>query len=100
MAFTREGIGKLVGPSFDEEVQTHPGEFPTTTQRGKTFLIAGDFGGAHRGQRFETYAFICLDPERNEDWLLAQRHFRHATMRNNRRMSFKAMNDKHRRDAL
>jgi hypothetical protein len=100
MTFTREGIGKLLGQSFDQAAKAHPGDFPAVQPRGKTFLLGGDFGGAHQGQQFETYAFIGLDLERNERWMQAQRHFRHATMRNKRRMSFKAMNDKHRRDAL
>jgi hypothetical protein len=59
-----------------------------------------DFGGQHKGQHFDTYSFLVLDLEKNGRWLDRQQHFRQTVMPNTRRMSFKAMNDKYRRQAL
>ena len=44
--------------------------------------------------------FLIFDLDRNERWLQGQRFFRQAIMPSGRRMAFKAMNDKLRREAL
>ncbi len=62
--------------------------------------MVADFGGQHKGQHFDTYAFLIFDLDRNERWLQGQRFFRQAIMPSGRRMAFKAMNDKVRRQAL
>ncbi len=63
-------------------------------------MMVADFGGRHKGQYFDTYAFLVFDLDRNERWLHGQRIFRQAVMPNRRRMAFKSMNDKFRHRAL
>ncbi len=61
--------------------------------------MAADFGGQHKSAYFETYSFLICDLERNTSWLNGQALFR-STALPKRRMSFKTMNDAHRRRAL
>ncbi len=66
---------------------------------GSTLVVVSDFGRHHRGQHYETYAFLIFDLEKNAIWLAGQRRFRQTPL-NRRRMSFKNMNDNIRRRAL
>lgn len=100
LSFSTAGVGGLLANTFNTAVSNVPDAFPNLAPRGKTLLVAGDFGGMHRGQRFETYAFVVYDLDCNETWLDAQRHFRRHVLRGPRRMAFKAMNDRYRRAAL
>jgi hypothetical protein len=68
--------------------------------RGGTLLCICDFSGAHRSALFNTYAFLSLDFDRCGWWLDGQRAFRRDTLRNGRRLSFKALNDRERRKVL
>ena len=99
-AFSRAGIGQLLADTFDRRVQANSFTFPTVHLRGQTLMMVADFGGQHKGQHFDTYAFLIFDLDRNERWLEGQRFFRHTIMPRGRRMAFKAMNDKYRRQAL
>ena len=99
LSFSTAGVGGLLANTFNSAVSNVPDAFPNFAPRGKTLLIAGDFA-THRGQRFETYAFVVYDLDCNETWLDAQRHFRRHVLRGPRRMAFKAMNDRYRRAAL
>jgi hypothetical protein len=69
-------------------------------KRGRTHLCICDFGGAHRGALFNTYAFLELDVDDNAHWFVSQRAFRCDAFATRRRMSFKALNDRERRSAL
>jgi len=68
-------------------------------RRGRTHLCVCDFGGAHRGALFNTYAFLALDVDENAPWFAGQRMFRRNVL-TARRMSFKALSDRDRRKAL
>lgn len=68
--------------------------------RGDQLLITCDIGGSQKDQRYETFAFLIHDLDRSQRWLSGQRHLRSAVMRHQRRMAFKAMNDRLRRQAL
>ena len=100
LAFTRAGIGQLLADMFDRSIQTNTVTFPRVFPRGQTLMMIADFGGQHKGQHFDTYAFLVCDLERNARWMEDQRFFRQTIMPNRRRMAFKAMNDKYRRQAL
>src|SRR5262249_4897081 len=92
-------IGKLLGPVLDRELARNPNSFPNAKPRGNTLMMISDFGGQHRGQYYETYAFLIFDLERNTSWLSRQQGFRRSPL-NRRRMSFKNMNDSLRRRSL
>jgi hypothetical protein len=100
VAFCRDGPGVLLAKCFDGAVLDRPRRFPNQIPRGKTLVIAADFGGAHAGQLFDTYSFLVLDIERNGGWVEGQRLFRQHVMSSGRRMAFKSLNDKLRRNAL
>jgi hypothetical protein len=99
MAFANIGVGATLSSSFDGALNDAQGRFPRC-ERGKTLLIAADLGGSHARQLFETYSFLALDIENNQDWLSAQSSFRKDVMRSMRRISFKALNDGIRRRAI
>ena len=62
--------------------------------------MVADFGGQHTGQRFETFSFLFLDPDRNTQWFLRQLSFRSSHHLGRRRMAFKSLNDQIRKQAL
>src|SRR5262245_34563537 len=94
--FSRAGIGNLLADTFDRAASLRPRDFPNVEPRGQCLLMVSDFGGQHKGQCFDTYAFTILDLDRNDHWLRGQRVFRRIMLPNARKMSFKAMNDKQR----
>ena len=100
IAFSKAGAGHTLAESFNRRVRSCSSEFPLIYPRGETLMMIADFGGQHKGQHFDTYAFLVFDLDRNERWLQGQRLFRASIMPSGRRMAFKAMNDAHRREAL
>jgi hypothetical protein len=100
MAFSTIGIGSLLASVFDKAARSRPHAFPNVESRGQTLLMVADFGGQHKGEHYDTYAFLVLDLERNCNWLERQQLFRRTVMPNARRMSFKAMNDNRRRQGF
>jgi hypothetical protein len=99
-SFSTSGSGKILARSFDRVLRQRPYSFPNVEPRGQTLMMAADFGGQHKGQYFDTYAFLVFDLDHNSRWLAGQRLFRQKMMPTARRMCFKAMNDKYRRQAL
>jgi hypothetical protein len=97
--FATMGVGSILAPSLSVDLLADRSAFPFLT-RGRALLLVADFGGHHQKQHFDTYTFLILDLVKNQKWLAWQRHFRHADLRNRRRMSFKALNDGMRRRAL
>jgi hypothetical protein len=98
-SFSLEGVGQLVGRSFDDAMLRNPKVFPHA-KRGRTLILVGDFSGQHHGQHFDTYSFLICDLDCNSNWLNAQRSFRNHVLQQKRRMSFKGMNDGKKRAAL
>ena len=98
--FAKAGIGLRFADSLNRTLHNDSGNFPSVHPRGQTLMMVADFGGQHKGQHFDTYAFLIFDLDRNQAWIEGQRSFRETTMPNRRRMAFKAMNDNVRRRAL
>lgn len=97
--FSVAGVGGILAPSLNANLLSDRSGFPFVT-RGRTLLLAADFGGHHPKQHYDTYTFLILDLAKNQEWLAWQRYFRSAILRHRRRMSFKALNDGIRRRAL
>jgi hypothetical protein len=89
----------MLARSLSADLLSDRSGFPFLT-RGRALLLVADFCGHHQNQNFDTYTFLILDAAKNQEWLSWQHHFRHATLPNHRRMSFKALNDGMRRRAL
>lgn len=97
--FSRHGLGGALGNVF-EGVLARRSYHALSQPRGGQLLITCDLGGSQKDQRYETFAFLIHDLDRSQRWLSGQRHLRSAVMRHRRRMAFKAMNDRLRRQAL
>lgn len=95
--FSGQGLGIVLANMFNQHFQAH-GEFPNIP-RGRQLISAADFSGSHANSLYETYAFLLLDLDANQWWLQAQKAFRGEVLKT-RRLSFKALNDRVRRDAL
>lgn len=97
--FSLDGLGVGLGGPFDAAIARRPPRL-LTEPRGQQLLVACDIGGSQKAQRYETYAFLILDLNRNAPWLAGQARFRSVVLPHRRRMAFKAMNDAFRRRAL
>lgn len=95
--FSDQGLGIILANMCNEHFEVD-GVFPNIL-RGRQLLSAADFSGSHAGSIYESYAFLVLDLDANQWWLQAQRAFRREVLMT-RRLSFKALNDRVRRDAL
>jgi len=67
---------------------------------GKTLVIASDFGGNDKRHTYRTYVYLCFDADASREWEDHRRHLRTHLLPNARRMSYKSLNDGHRRRAL
>jgi hypothetical protein len=99
LRFSTTGLGRLYGSTFEAAIGSGRGEYPNV-DRSKTMMVAADFGGEHKAQAFETYAFLFLDLEQNASWLRGQTVLRQGTTLGRRRMAFKDLGDSNRRSAL
>lgn len=69
--------------------------------RSSTHLLIGsDYAGFHRGAHFEVISLLVSNPETLCSWELRRGLLREAMLSNQRRMSYKALNDRERRAAL
>jgi len=73
--------------------------FSVPQVQGDRLLIATDFAGGP-GSRFHVIGILLADWDFSDDWLEARMEVRNRFLPNNRRMSFKYMNDCYRRKAL
>jgi hypothetical protein len=67
---------------------------------GSHILLGSDYSGDHPESRFRVYAFVVVDSDRSREWPAYSRRVRAQYLAEGRRMSFKNMNDGHRRRAL
>lgn len=76
------------------------GDLLTTVRRGPALMLASDYGGAHSGAAYETLSFLLADAAYLWLWDDLRAKLRGRMLQQNRRMSFKALNDGARRRAL
>lgn len=79
--------------------QRHPGIIPDL-RKHQTILIGSDYGGCHRAAEFEVASFLVTNLESIGAWNAARSRLRKAGLPQNRRMSYKALGDHHRKKAL
>jgi hypothetical protein len=65
-----------------------------------TLLLGSDYAGFHRGARFEVISIIASNLERLQAWDGSRGALRERMLPNQRRMSYKSLNDRQRRLAL
>src|SRR5262249_27871720 len=67
---------------------------------GSHLLFGSDYSGDHSGSRFRVYGFVIADADASPEWPARCGEVRRSFLVDGRRMSFKNMNDRHRRRAL
>ena len=98
--FGNNGIGYILADSFNKHLEFNREYFPFGIRPRGTLMVLSDYGGQHKGSKFETYSFLQFDLEANQIWVEKQKEFRKSFMTDGRRMSFKTMNDNLRRRSL
>lgn len=63
-------------------------------------MIASDYSGSHGGSKYVASAFLLADAQGSIEWPHLRNIVRGRFLADGRRMSFKALNDRHRQDAL
>lgn len=86
-----EGIRKLV-------IRT-PNSFPDLRSTS-TILITSDYSGEHSGSRYQVLSILIADIEKGKQWDEERTKLRMEFLSDNRRMSFKGLNDQQRQRAL
>jgi len=66
---------------------------------GCDLFIASDFSGSHSESAYNVYSFVAIDPQRSPEWPGRMQQVRRRFL-GERRMSFKALNDARRQQAL
>ncbi len=69
-------------------------------RRGSMMFIASDYSGQHDQARYESLAFLLADLEQCGEWEGRRKALRRKYLSDNRRVSYKNLNDKKRRSAL
>ena len=69
-------------------------------RRGSTILVASDYSGQHNQSCYQSLAFLLADLEACGVWEEQRTVWRPRFLSDNRRMSYKNLNDKKRREAL
>lgn len=68
--------------------------------QGSHLLFGSDYSGDHKESRFRVYGFVIADADASPEWPASCRNVRLNFLADGRRMSFKNLNDIHRRRAL
>lgn len=69
-------------------------------QSDPTLLLFSDYGGSHKGARFEVLSFLVLALDGTEGFDGMRRRLRKGTLGHERRMSYKTLNDRMRMRSL
>jgi hypothetical protein len=77
----------------------HPGLLPDI-RRGSTLFIASDYGGQHNQSRYTSLVYLLADLGFCGDWEDVRKSVRRQFLTDNRRMSYKNLNDRRRQKAL
>ena len=70
------------------------------TSLGDTVLISSDYSGDLANSKYYVASFVIINLSKITEWDLARRIIRKDFLKDNRRMSFKGLNDAIKRDAL
>lgn len=77
----------------------HPGIIPDL-RTSQTILIGSDYSGSHQTAQFRIISLVITNVERIGIWNAQRQGVRAAMLPQQRRMSYKGLNDRHRRAAL
>jgi hypothetical protein len=83
-------------PAFNRRLR----ELRATPFAGSHLFFGSDYSGDHTASRFRVYAFVIVDTDASPEWPTRAGKVRRSYLPDGRRMSFKNLNDGHRRRAL
>jgi hypothetical protein len=89
----------LISDQIEGLERRNPGLL-TTLRLGPTLALFCDYSGHHRASTHEAFSFLLVDLVYCWRWEEARRVIRKKFLNDSRRMSFKALNDRQRRQAL
>lgn len=92
-------IFKIINADIVRMVAQNPTSFPDLRQ-ASTIFIYSDYSGEHSGSKYQILSFLIADLSRCQQWEKDRQELRIKYLSNNRRMSFKQLNDKQRQRAL
>jgi hypothetical protein len=93
------GASNLLSEVIANAERRHPGIIPDL-RSSQTLLIGSDYSGSHRTARFDVTSVVVTNLENVATWNENRSAVRDALLPESRRMSYKALNDRHRRAAL
>lgn len=70
------------------------------TLAGPTLIVASDSGGTNSESNYRTWVHLCIDLEASRGWEVSRRAIRERFLSDGRRLSYKALGDHRRRDAM
>lgn len=86
--------------TWTETFQRRLRQAPMPRLAGETLLIASDYSGSDRRSKYEVYSFLITSPYEWHPWRELRAAVREEYLRDGRRLSFKALNDRRRQVAL
>jgi hypothetical protein len=75
-------------------------EHPLPAMCGDTIYVTSDQSGHHRDSRYHVTSILAVDVDNSPAWPELRSEVRNRFIADGRRMSFKSLNDRHRRAAL
>lgn len=96
---THLGAANALSAAIAGTEHRHPGIVPNL-RTSQTILIGSDYSGSHQTARFDITSLVITNFERIGVWNARRQDVRAAMLPQQRRMSYKALNDRHRRAAL
>ena len=67
---------------------------------GSHMMVGSDYSGSHAKSKYLVYTFLLADEERSSYWPRARQDWRKSFLADGRRLSFKALNDRIKRQSL
>jgi hypothetical protein len=93
------GFANVWSQNLQELESKHIEQFPDF-RGAQTLVVTSDYSGYHKGAKFETISFLLASLDGCSNWESKRVFLRTQLLPNRRRMSFKGLNDKYRRNAL
>ncbi|MBI5714248.1 MAG: hypothetical protein HZC38_12625 [Chloroflexi bacterium] len=96
---TAVGIFKIIDDSISKMLDHNPASMPDL-RRASTLLITSDYSGANAGSKYQVLSFLVTSIQDCQKWEGGRRKLRLKFLSDNRRMSFKGLNDSQKQQAL
>ena len=86
------GIFKIIDEEIAKMLEQNPTSMPDL-RKAQTLLITSDYSGSHAGSKYQVLSFLITSLEEFQKWEPKRRKIKAQHIPDNRRMSFKGLND-------